>query len=315
MIPNVIHKIWFGHLPDRYRDSIINWKKTNYRYEVKLWCSLDILTDSQKEHLINFCQASGVILCNIDEDRFSSYPNIDIVRAWLKIPDDLVGKNRFAPASDILRVSVLEEEGGHYSDTDVDALEPLDLDISCHSGSYQGLQDVHNKEGKMLWLNISGYVYAYCVMGAERKHKINILANKHNKTIHDQIFNLLLQTINEESEKPQEADKEREKMPIDIMFLGVNMTGLAVSTSAACLGITPYAIKISNCSHNNRHKIISQESKFAKWMNIRFDNSYYYDKSICVDKLRKIERLCQERWTELTDNFERHSVRPRRFSI
>jgi hypothetical protein len=254
------------------------------------------LTNNQKRDLIQFCNASAIILCNVDDELFNKYPNIDIVRAWLKIPDDKVGKNRFAAASDILRVGILEEEGGHYSDTDIDALDPFDLDMSFDSGNYQIIDGVRDDtKDKLLWLDIEGYLYSYCVMGSTPQHEINILANSYNRFIHNAIFNLLL----------KEIEKEGPKISIDV--LAMHMTGLAISASAAMLGITPHIIKYTkDNSYSYRYdwrqglkkfpKIVHGE--FAKYIHVRFDNSYYDNGEFI--SLQYIINLCKEKWKEVT---------------
>ncbi len=91
-IPKKIHYVWLGDkpLPEKDREYIEGWQKLNPDFEIKLWTDKDI-----------------------DLERFP------LVAKALE-------KQRWALASDIIRMYAVYTEGGIYLDTDIELLKPLD---------------------------------------------------------------------------------------------------------------------------------------------------------------------------------------------
>jgi Mannosyltransferase OCH1 and related enzymes len=91
-IPKKMHYVWVGSMPIPKRDQeyIAGWQKLNPDFELRRWTEQDI--DLQK------------------------YP---LVAKALR-------EERWALASDIIRMYVIYEQGGIYMDTDIELLKPLE---------------------------------------------------------------------------------------------------------------------------------------------------------------------------------------------
>ena len=91
-IPKKIHYVWLGDkpLPERDAGFIEGWQKLNPGFEARRWTEKDV--DLEK------------------------YPLIKTA----------IAEERWALASDIIRMWVIYNEGGIYMDTDVELLRPLD---------------------------------------------------------------------------------------------------------------------------------------------------------------------------------------------
>lgn len=105
MIPKIIHYCWFGRgeMPQLAKDCIASWHRYMPDWEYKMW----------------------------NEDNFdvNSVPYVK----------EAYGARKFAFVSDYVRLLALENEGGVYLDTDVEAFKPLD-DLMTYTawGGFEG---------------------------------------------------------------------------------------------------------------------------------------------------------------------------------
>lgn len=92
MIPKIIHFVWLGGkpLPDKFRKYIDGWKSLMPDYEFMEW--------NENNFDLSVCQYA--------EEAYSH--------------------QKYAFASDFIRISVLKRYGGIYLDTDVEVLKPFD---------------------------------------------------------------------------------------------------------------------------------------------------------------------------------------------
>jgi len=105
-IPKIIHLIWFGKLPDDLNYKINLWKKWNPNFKIWLWTS---------EHFVeNFNSIKYVEIKLIEE----SLKENRIIKLWLTQSIDIWGKVIYGAASDVARLSILTQYGGHYTDLD-----------------------------------------------------------------------------------------------------------------------------------------------------------------------------------------------------
>lgn len=91
MIPKIIHYVWLGdEMPQRFKDYIDNWKKIMPNYTFMNW--------NQNNFDFSGCRFAR-----------EAYDN-----------------KKFGFVADYIRVAVLEQYGGIYLDTDVEAVRPFD---------------------------------------------------------------------------------------------------------------------------------------------------------------------------------------------
>jgi hypothetical protein len=134
MIPKNIHFIWVGcPLPDKYIDNIHRWSTLNSDYEINIWIDRGSLNSEQ---LIILGQQLAKLRAKIrdldstERDLYNTMLNRDFYN------DEVTGiEANYAAASDILRLAILEQEGGVYIDTDTLPIESKPLgDIDAPYG-------------------------------------------------------------------------------------------------------------------------------------------------------------------------------------
>lgn len=181
MIPNIIHLIWFGSYPDIYLSNIRKWKELNLTFSVKLWTSSNSMYCDHYAQIQSFCIENKIELQDIDDTRFINYPNIEYIKQYLSFK--LIDKLRFAAASDILRLAILEVEGGHYFDCDIEPVYSIEgINWQCQNGCYQLI------DGTTTDIPLCNRYFQYCIMGAEPgnvlyKHANEFYRLKHAKLI------------------------------------------------------------------------------------------------------------------------------------
>lgn len=109
-IPKILHLIWFGDLPkDLNLDLKINlWKKWNPDFRIWLWTSKDFVEN------FNSIKYDFLETKMIEE----SLEKNEIIKLWLVQPIDRWGKMIYGAASDVARLSIITQYGGHYTDLD-----------------------------------------------------------------------------------------------------------------------------------------------------------------------------------------------------
>lgn len=117
MIPKKIHFIWVGGLiPIRYITNIYHWASLNPDYEVNLWIDRGSVHPEEMPALEDqLKQISAQIrdLDTTDRGLLNKMLNKDFYE------EEVTGvEANYAAASDILRLAILEQEGGVYIDTD-----------------------------------------------------------------------------------------------------------------------------------------------------------------------------------------------------
>lgn len=113
LIPNIIHFIWVGsEFPEKYVPIIQSWIDKNPNCIVKIWI------DSGIPATYDF--SLKVIFVDINSFEFENR--------------DLFNQERnYGAKSDILRVAILEKEGGIYADIDQECLRSFDsIRHTCH---------------------------------------------------------------------------------------------------------------------------------------------------------------------------------------
>lgn len=106
MIPKIIHYCWFGgkEMPELVNDCIASWHKYMPDWQYQLW----------------------------NEDNF------DIASAPAYVQEAYAAR-KFAFVSDYVRLWALEQYGGLYLDTDVEAFKPFD-DLIEHYAAFAGFE-------------------------------------------------------------------------------------------------------------------------------------------------------------------------------
>ena len=103
IVPKIIHFIWIGSIiPNKYIDNLNSYVNNNPHYTINLWM------DRSYEFTIN-----GVKIININ--------SIDIINKH-----ELNMVDNYGAKADILRLEILYEYGGIYSDIDSKSLKPFD---------------------------------------------------------------------------------------------------------------------------------------------------------------------------------------------
>ena len=116
MVPATIHLIWLGSsLPNSakrpYRRYLRQWKALNPGWSVSLWANPEDLSSFDWTLLDKWASQNGISLRSVApfwDDPDIGGPLCDVHHA-----------GRYASVSDILRVLILNAEGGLYVDTDV----------------------------------------------------------------------------------------------------------------------------------------------------------------------------------------------------
>lgn len=130
-IPKHIHAIWLGSvLGQDGRDNLVNWKRINSDYEVKLWVDSALYGETEKreyEELKVWAKENNIVICDINPCIKETKDELAAVRIRYDIYENMLSKEFFddeingryknlAAASDILRVEILSQEGGIYID-------------------------------------------------------------------------------------------------------------------------------------------------------------------------------------------------------
>lgn len=121
-IPKVIHFIWNGKpIPEEYKNNIINWSKAVEKsgYEVVLWTDENTLSDEAIRQELN---DHGVKLNhwqNRGQEPNERNSNIDALVSEIMVTGMQEGHSpNLSACSDVLRIAILEDQGGLYVDTD-----------------------------------------------------------------------------------------------------------------------------------------------------------------------------------------------------
>lgn len=127
MIPRIIHYIWLGggEIPQRLQSCIDSWKNVMPDYEYVKW-----------------------------DDESISVIDIPFVNEAIK-------EKKWAFASDVIRLWVINEYGGIYLDTDVQLYKPFDSLLNCKA--FIGREKCLQVSGK----NTEYHLTSYC-FGAEK---------------------------------------------------------------------------------------------------------------------------------------------------
>jgi hypothetical protein len=196
-IPKIIHLIWFGSWPpkadkcENYLKNIQQWKILNPNFCVNLWTSDSTLTTAEMTEMRVFCEQNHIVLKNINEHQYQHYPNIQLSKEWLSSRS--IGLPRFAAASDVLRIGILEQEGGHYFDLDIEPLATIEAaNWSCPEGNYQLVNQYEINIG------VEHPYFEYCIMGALPKNRLYHFTNLAYAELHNKYLELLLNIPNGE---------------------------------------------------------------------------------------------------------------------
>lgn len=105
LIPNIIHFIWLGSkLPEKYIPIIVSWATKNPSCMIKIW-----IDSGLPEYDLPF----DAVFINVQEFEFE---NRDMFEEEIN----------YGAKSDILRMAILEREGGIYADIDQECLQSFD---------------------------------------------------------------------------------------------------------------------------------------------------------------------------------------------
>ncbi len=124
-LPERIDFIWFGGVPKSARlDSIKETKVNNPNYSVKLWISNQLVSPTELGELKCFCLENNIELIDFDDPNNSAELfNIDLIKDFLSQGKDTTKKNQairhWLAASDLLRVALMYQYGGHYFDAKI----------------------------------------------------------------------------------------------------------------------------------------------------------------------------------------------------
>lgn len=116
-IPKKMHFIWVGvPIPDEYVRNIRLWSELNPDYEVNLWIDSASVCPSMVSLAHQQAEKTNAIVRDLTTNEKTLFENM-LNRNHYN--DEVTGKDaNFAAASDILRLALLEYEGGVYIDTD-----------------------------------------------------------------------------------------------------------------------------------------------------------------------------------------------------
>jgi hypothetical protein len=140
-IPKILHLIWFGDLPTDLDYKINLWKKWNRDFTIWLWTSE------------NFVENFNSIKYNFLEIKLieESLEKNEIIKLWLEQSIDTWGKMIYGAASDVARLSIITQYGGHYTD-----LDNYPGKINDDWGTKHGYYILKNNHGHLLPALIGG---------------------------------------------------------------------------------------------------------------------------------------------------------------
>ena len=247
-IPNIIHIIWFGSIPKyEYLENIRKWKTFNPGFKVKLWTSSKSMSEEEMTGMRRFCQKHEIESIDIESDAYLGYKNIEAIKEFLQKAE--IGLPRFAAASDILRLSILFQEGGHYFDTDITPLDTIsDIKWRCTNGSYQLV-------GYEYWYGATNPRFQYCIMGSAPNNEIYGFACELYHEVHKKIID----SISDVAKTSMEAAS----------YAVVTLTGAILSVASRAIKITPEFTIRSRINDD-----IVANGKLRDKVTIRFDRSY-----------------------------------------
>ena len=116
-VPRKIHFLWIqSPLPKKYFRNILSYQKNNPEYEINLWLDQNTL---EKELILQSIEIYGntphgrILIRNVEEIRMINY---DIFKF----------EKNVGSKADILRLELVYQEGGIYSDIDSISMRPFD---------------------------------------------------------------------------------------------------------------------------------------------------------------------------------------------
>ncbi len=142
--PQIIHMVWFGHLPCDYEINVVRWASLHREFQINLYVNQDVeLLRHKFASLVNLTVIHYLdIYCDAADDL---YLNLEYLNAELT----LTGGN-LAAASDIFRLDVLYQLGGYYFDTDIyckQPIVPIDLTYGFQFNTRGGAVKKHTGDG------------------------------------------------------------------------------------------------------------------------------------------------------------------------
>lgn len=210
---------------------------------------------SEFEQMQRFCDEHHLRLADIEQAPYHFYPNMEFIKEWIN--KEAFGRPRFAAAADVLRVSILSEEGGHYVDGDIVPLASIaDEDWHCQNGHYQLINAAVLTDTLLL--------YSMSMMGALPQHHVYLAANALYKDIHRTIFDSLEAYV-----KPGVGIANQH-----IIYT----TGYFLSAAGHQMNLPPTQIRYMS------HEIM-QGSKCYKKVNIQMERSYGADENHFPEKI------------------------------
>lgn len=129
LIPNRIHYIYIVNpLTDANRkETMLRFKKNNPEYATTLWIDSDVYTSEQLKDLLDWAKTNSIHILDVNEimtGRMGDLEGIYHMEHTLK---------HIGAASDLLRIQILREFGGIYSDPDALNEKPLG-DVTSNTG-------------------------------------------------------------------------------------------------------------------------------------------------------------------------------------
>ena len=128
-LPKIIHFIWIGaHIPKKYVDTIENCKRINNEYRVICWIDNNSMSTETQEYLIN---------CGLEIKNIYNYLNENPNQIKKYVSELLNHFDNYGYKADIIRLYVVYNYGGIYSDIDSVWLKKLDHNFNYDFVSYR----------------------------------------------------------------------------------------------------------------------------------------------------------------------------------
>lgn len=130
IIPSKLHAVWLGKVLDKEgRDNVVAWRKKGKTYECNVWIDSSTYSNENKGELLNllsWAKENNIKICDVNPNphwkiKHSSYVNrSDVYEGMIYkqyYNDETAGYYpNYAAASDMLRVTILDTDGGIYFD-------------------------------------------------------------------------------------------------------------------------------------------------------------------------------------------------------
>ncbi|MCC5015339.1 MULTISPECIES: glycosyltransferase [unclassified Legionella] len=130
IIPNKLHAVWLGKVLDKEdRSNILAWSSKNKDYESNLWIDSSTYAPEAKPELmelLSWAKKNNIKLCDVNPNppwkiKHANYiRRPDVYERMIYRPyydDEIAGQYpNFAAASDMLRATILDTDGGVYYD-------------------------------------------------------------------------------------------------------------------------------------------------------------------------------------------------------